>query len=223
MPEADLRGILQLDFDGTLAEGDVSTGILARYVSPEWSERVSAASRALAVDPDSPALVDTMVAGFAHLTGNRDEYLRFALEHHLARDGLPELIAAAERRGLECHVVSNGFEFYIREYLRRAGVESSVSVHTGSEAQDGSLRYLGPEDEPVRGGFKARWTAHFLSRCPLLVYVGDGTSDVAAAQQASIVFARDSLLTGMLEGFAGTLQPFETLHDVALGLEGLLG
>ncbi len=214
-----LRGTLQLDFDGTLAEGDVSTGILSRFLGPEWEERVEAASRALKADPDSPALVETMTAGFAGLTGDPEEYLRYAREHHPARPGLPELIESAERLGLECHVVSNGFEFYIRDYLRAAGVDGRVEVHTGAVSANGGLVYLGPEGLPSRGRFKLTWAEHFLRRQDLLVYVGDGSSDVAPAQLASVVFARDSLLTRLPATYQGTVRPFETLHDVARELE----
>jgi len=217
-----IRGTLQLDFDGTLAQGDVSTGILARFAGPAWLERVEAASRELTADADSPALLDTMAAGFGALSGKAESHLRYAHRHHPVRSGLPELIEAAERLGLDCHVVSNGFEFYIRDYLRRAGVDSRVAVHSGAVANDGNLVYLGPDAQPARGRFKFGWAEHFLTRHRLLVYTGDGTSDLAPAQLASIVFARDGLLTRMPVSFPSTVRPFETLNDVAEGLEELL-
>lgn len=218
-----VRGILQLDFDGTLAQGDVSTGILARFAGPEWEERVSAASRELLSDPESTALVDTMVAGYAALTGSRANQLRHAREQHPPRPGLRRLIEEAERLGLESHVVSNGFEFYIRDYLRTAGVEARVWIHSGSEVEDGALAYLNPEGAPTRSRFKVAWAEHFLRRHAFLVYVGDGSSDVAPAQLASIVFARDSLLSGMPAAFQGRLRAFETPEDVAKGLDEMLG
>ena len=147
-----IRGILQLDFDGTLAEGDVSTGILARFASPAWLERVESASRELKANPDSPVLIETMTAGYAELKGNREDFLRFARTHHAARPGLAVVVGAASRAGFECHVVSNGFEFYIREYLREAGVEERLEVHCGSDSEDG-LRYLGPQGLPLGSGF----------------------------------------------------------------------
>ena len=219
--EPGLRGTLQLDFDGTLAHGDVSTGILARFADPAWTERVEAASRRLLADPDRSDLIDAMVAGFADLTGAREDHLSYAHEHHPVRPGLADLIETAERLGLDCHVVSNGFEFYIRDYLARASVEQRVAVHCGSVSEGGRLAYGGPDGRPVRRRFKVAWAEHFLGHSECLVYVGDGSSDIAAARLAGTVFARDSLLTSLQEGFAGAVRPFETLHDVARGLEEL--
>jgi 2-hydroxy-3-keto-5-methylthiopentenyl-1-phosphate phosphatase len=216
------RGVLQLDFDGTVVHGDVSTGILSEFAGPEWSDRVESASRVLLADPDSPALIDTMAAGFAALTGATADYLRFARRRHPARPGLQAVVDTAERLGLECHVVSNGFEFYIQDYLRAAGVDRRVELHCGAVDAEGRLVYAAPDGRPARGRFKVAWAEHFLGRHNLLVYAGDGTSDLDAGRLAGVVFARDSLLTGLSEDFAGTLRAFETLHDIARDLEALL-
>jgi 2-hydroxy-3-keto-5-methylthiopentenyl-1-phosphate phosphatase len=218
-----VRGVLQLDFDGTLVEGDVSTGILARFAGPQWRERVEAASLRLVACPDSPDLIDAMVAGFADLGGLPEDHLRFAREHHRLRPGLSALIQTAERLGLDCHIVSNGFEFYILDYVRAAGVAGRVAVHCGTISEGGRLVYAGPEGLSVRAGFKRLWAEHFMARHRLLVYAGDGTSDLDAARLVPVVFARDSLLTHMQSGFAGELRAFETLHDITEGLEQLLG
>jgi HAD superfamily phosphoserine phosphatase-like hydrolase len=218
MPRAP-RAILQIDFDGTLVEGDASTGILAHFAGPEWTERVSAASRVLREAPDSPALIETMTAGYAALGSDFDAYLAYVREHHAPRSGLRELIETATRLGIESHVVSNGFEFYIRDHLRTAGVQDRVAVHTGS-AHDGALVYTGPDGTPVSSRFKERWTEHFRRAAGAVIYIGDGTSDVAAAILCDAVFARDSLLTGLQSSaYQGQLYAFETLHDVARMLE----
>jgi HAD superfamily phosphoserine phosphatase-like hydrolase len=214
------RTVLQLDFDGTLVVGDASTGILARFAGPEWPDRVNAASRMLAAEPDSPALVDAMVAGYASLGADLDAYIAHVREHHPPRPGLRELIDAAASLGMEAHVVSNGFDFYIRDHLRAAGVESRVALHTGS-AQGAALSYAGPDGTPVRSRFKERWTEHFARDGAIVIYVGDGTSDIAAAVRCSVVFARDSLLEGLQGRYQGILLPFETLTDVAQGLRNL--
>jgi 2-hydroxy-3-keto-5-methylthiopentenyl-1-phosphate phosphatase len=219
----EIRGTLQLDFDGTLAEGDVSTGILARFVAPEWTYRVDEASRRMATDPNSPELISTMRAGYAGLGPGHEAYLAHAHEHHPARPGLAELIDAADRLGLEPHIVSNGFQFYIRDYLRREGVESRIRVHTGEASRQGDLVYFAPDGRPTTSRFKLSWAEHFLAQRDLFIYVGDGSSDLAPARLAGIVFARDSLLSSMPRDFAGSLRPFETLLDVAKGLEELLG
>jgi 2-hydroxy-3-keto-5-methylthiopentenyl-1-phosphate phosphatase len=213
--------ILQLDFDGTLVEGDVSTAILARFAGPEWPRRVDAASHHLLEDPDSPLLIETMTEGFAHLKGEPEAFLRYARESHPARPGLSQLIEAAAFYGFEVHVVSNGFAFYIEDYLRAAGVEGRVSIHTGETTPVG-LVYRDAGGRPTLRRFKQGWAEHFQTTGAEVVYVGDGASDVAAALLASFVFARDSLLS-RLTGAATDVRAFGDLHDVARALRELYG
>jgi 2-hydroxy-3-keto-5-methylthiopentenyl-1-phosphate phosphatase len=211
------RTVLQIDFDGTLVEGDASTGILEHFAGPEWPERINAASRTLLTGPDSTGLIDTMTAGYANLGTDFDAYVDYVRKHHPARPGLRELIDTADQLDIEAHVVSNGFDFYIREHLRAAGVDERVAAHTGA-AEGKALSYAGPDGSPVRSRFKERWAKHLSRDGVTVIYVGDGTSDIAAASMCAVVFARDSLLTGLQGRFQGQLRPFETLYDVARSL-----
>jgi len=211
------RTILQLDFDGTLVEGDASTGILEHFAGPGWDQRISAASSKLSSDPESSALIDTMTKGYAALGTDFEAYIAHVHARHRARPGLRELIDVATSLDMEAHVVSNGFEFYIRDHLRAAGVEGRVSLHTGA-AVGKVLSYAGPYGRPVRSRFKERWTEHFSRDGARVIYVGDGTSDIAAASMCAVVFARDSLLTALQGRFQGELRPFENLHEVARSL-----
>jgi hypothetical protein len=55
-----------------------------------------------------------------------------------------------------------------------------------------------------------------------VAYVGDGYSDLCAAEDAEVRFARASLITHLeREGFSYV--PFENMHDVRLGLAEALG
>lgn len=218
------RFLLQLDFDGTVAEGDVSTGILRRFVGEAWPRRVETASAALRQDPHSTALLEAMSGGFARLGGDWQAYLQYAHANHPVRAGLRELVLTTGRLGLPCHVTSCGFEFYIRDYLRRAGVEQQVAIHAGARRADGcGLEYTGPGGHPQLSAFKESWTRHFASLGYRVIYAGDGSSDVAPALLADAVFARDSLLSSLPASYNGSVHTFETLLDVARGLEELAG
>jgi 2,3-diketo-5-methylthio-1-phosphopentane phosphatase len=214
--------ILQLDFDGTLTERDVNEALFLRFLGPEWSERIETASRAFRADPSSPALIETLQAATAQLRESDAACLEYVAATIKLRPGLPELIETAERLGIEHEVVSYGFDFYVRHYLSQAGVTDKVAVHCGETAMAASgrrLTYRGPDGRPVVRDFKMLWTRWYRDRADVLVYAGDGGSDVAPAQLSDIVFARESLLSGMPASFAGIVRPFETLHDVARGLE----
>ena len=220
------RLILQLDFDGTLTERDVNEALFLRFLGREWSERIEMASRAFRADPSSPALIETLQEATAQLRESDDACMAYVTTTIRARPGLPQLIETAARLGMECQVVSYGFDFYIRHYLSQAGVEDRVAVHcgeTGMATSGRSLTYRGPDGTPVVRDFKMLWTRRFRELADVLVYAGDGGSDVAPAQLSDVVFARESLLTGMPASFPGIVRPFETLHDVARGLQELYG
>jgi 2-hydroxy-3-keto-5-methylthiopentenyl-1-phosphate phosphatase len=216
--------ILQLDFDGTLVHGDVNEAIFRRFAGEEWSDGIEAASRQLTRDPSSPALIAALKQASAHLIASDAECLDFVEKHNPPRDGLQDLIETAKRLRMECHIVSYGFEFYIRHYLDLAGVSGQVEVHAGKTEQASKgrlLRYLGPDGQEVSTGWKVVWTREFRRRADLLIYVGDGGSDVAPAQLCDAVFARDKLLARITQTYSGVVQAFETLHEIARGLESL--
>jgi 2-hydroxy-3-keto-5-methylthiopentenyl-1-phosphate phosphatase len=216
------KTILQIDFDGTVVVGDASTGIMAYFLGEEWQSRVEAASAAMKGRPEATDLIDTMTEGYALLGPEHGEHLAFVCEAHPVRPGLKDLVETAARLDIECRIVSNGFEFYILDYLRAAGITGRVEVHSGHEREgEPALVYTGPDGVAVRGDFKPGWSRHLRARCDRLIYVGDGTSDVPAARLAQIVFARDALFSALKSDYDGELRNFEDLHDVSRGLEDI--
>jgi 2-hydroxy-3-keto-5-methylthiopentenyl-1-phosphate phosphatase len=142
------------------------------------------------------------------------------------RPGLARLVRTAKRVGLGVEINSYGFDFYIREYLREAGVLDEVILRCGvTVPHEGALAlsYTGPDGEDVTSLWKELWSSHYQQRGLRTVYVGDGRSDLPSAQMAAAVFARDDLLASMPASYPGVVRPFETLDDVASGLEALYG
>jgi 2-hydroxy-3-keto-5-methylthiopentenyl-1-phosphate phosphatase len=219
------RVILQLDFDGTLTERDVNEAMFLRFLGPEWSSRIEAASHEIRRDPSSSALIETLQEATAQLRQADSELIDYASRSVRLRPGLRSLVEMAEKLSVECHVVSYGFDFYISHYLRRATVDARISVHCGETAvtPDGRrLTYRGPDGEPVTRDFKSLWTRSFRDLSDVLLYADDGGSDLAPALLADVVFACRSLLREMSAGFSGKLYPFETLDDIARELERLI-
>jgi 2-hydroxy-3-keto-5-methylthiopentenyl-1-phosphate phosphatase len=126
--------VLQLDFDGTLTERDVNEALFLHFLGPEWSERIEAASRAFLADPASPALIETLQRATGQLNTSDEECLSYVTRTIALRPGLPQLIETAERLGIERHIVSYGFDFYVHSYLQRADVDRRVEVHCGETA-----------------------------------------------------------------------------------------
>jgi 2-hydroxy-3-keto-5-methylthiopentenyl-1-phosphate phosphatase len=221
-----IPSILQLDFDGTVVHGDASWGIMSHFIGATMTERFAEASRQLRQDPASTALVDVMKLGCSLLTTPLDQCVAYAREMHPVRPGLARLVSTARGLGLSVEVNSYGFDFYIREYLRDAGVLRDVVLRCGMtrQAERGlSLSYTGPEGQDVTSLWKETWSEHYQRLGFTTVYVGDGRSDLPSAQLAAAVFARDELLASMPASFPDAIISFETLDDVADGLLDLYG
>jgi len=123
-------------------------------------------------------------------------------------------------------VCSYGYDFYIASYFEDAGVLADVNLRCGRTTRVKnalSLSYTGPEGEDIGNNWKEAWSADYKRRGLSVVYVGDGRSDLVAALQASVIFARDDLLADVPSTYVGVLRPFETLTDVAGGLRELYG
>lgn len=218
--------VLQLDFDGTVVHGDASWGIMQHFIGHAMSEHFAEASRRLKADAASTALVDVMKLGCSLLTAPLDQCVAYAKQNHPVRPGLARLVSTARAVGLSVEINSYGFDFYIREYLRDAGLLEDVVLRCGvTRPSEGglALSYTGPDDEDVTSLWKETWSEHYRRRGLRTVYVGDGRSDLPSAQMAAAVFARDELLASMPASYPGVIRPFDTLDDVADGLLALYG
>ena len=202
--------LLAIDFDGTLATHDTVDWFSARW-APEDFE---AADLALA---NGEITLDACLAQqIANITATREEVTAI-------RPGARELFAFCAEHDIEPIVVSAGFESLIHAILQAHGFDLRVSAH---EVE------FGPEGMRVR--FRERAMCdHCGERCKRdevvglaagrrVAYVGDGYSDLCAAEDAEVRFARASLITHLeREGFPYV--PFENMHDVRLGLADALG
>jgi 2-hydroxy-3-keto-5-methylthiopentenyl-1-phosphate phosphatase len=65
----------------------------------------------------------------------------------------------------------------------------------------------------LESGFKLSYAGTFKNAGDFVVYVGDGRSDVEAAQLEPVVFARDTLWAELKDEHP-RIYPFETFHDV---------
>ena len=209
--------LLAIDFDGTLATHDTVDWFSARW-APEDFE---AADLALA---NGEITLDACLAQqIANITATREEVTAFLVDTVAIRPGARELFAFCAEHDIEPIVVSAGFESLIHAILQAHGFDLRVSAH---EVE------FGPEGMRVR--FRERALCdHCGERCKRdevamlaagrrVAYVGDGYSDLCAAEEAEVRFARASLITHLeREGFSYI--PFENMHDVRIGLADALG
>jgi 2-hydroxy-3-keto-5-methylthiopentenyl-1-phosphate phosphatase len=212
------------DFDGTIAQLDVTDAILNEFAEPEWREAE-----------------EEWLAG---RIGSRECLRRQLTLVRASADDLDALIDSVpldpgfagfqlwtRQQRIPFYVVSDGFDYVISRILRRCGVEgallngshlfaSSMSVRNGAVTVDFPHR-----PEPCVHGC-ATCKPEVIRRVGAgrspVIFVGDGLSDRFAVEEADVVFAKDKLLAYCRDqGFAAT--PFSTFADVCRDLHLLVG
>lgn len=206
--------IIQIDFDGTITEDDVSFVLLDTFAKGDWRKLFQQYRE------NKISVGDFNTKAFAMVKAGSEELLQVARDKVRLRDGLHNLVAYCQERGFRLVIVSNGLDFYIKSILENVGL-GNIEVHAAqTKFNPGRLevQYIGPEGNPLNSGFKEAYTKLFLKQGYQVAYVGNGPSDIFPASLAQHVFARDGLLESCREKKL-KCKPFDNLNDVVRGLK----
>ncbi len=209
--------VLFLDFDGTLSKRDVIDAILEKFADEKWLEvekewvdgRIGSREclrRQFDLLRVTPFVLDGYLSGFE-------------LDH-----GVVSLLDFCSEARIPVHIVSDGFEYYIRRMLKKGIADPEKMRNIGIWANE-----LTPVGED-------RWTTEFphapevcgdgCATCKPAVmsienrfaapaiFVGDGLSDRFAAQTADVVFAKQKLADFCLQNQIAH-EKYDDLHQVA--------
>jgi len=179
------------DFDGTVSPGDIGAGLVERF-SP--------------AGPPRRELAEWLAGRIGHRELTRAECARmrvgeaealaftrtFALDPAFAPFAR-EVLA----RGDRVMVVSEGFDFYLRDHLERAGLAelpwaANRLRFLAGGAVEAEFPFADPGCEDC-GNCKARHVREWRARGFATVLVGDGLSDRHGALAADVVLARRAL------------------------------
>ncbi len=178
-----------VDYDGTIAQTDVTGVLLYRFVADHVDELVAAwrsgvgsreiMAREVALLPPVPEEIAEVAAAQPH-----DPTFRAFAEH--ARDA-----------GIPIEVVSDGFGFFIEPALARLGVPwvPVATAQTRFGAGGATIDY--PFGHPVCrecGTCKRERVRAYQASGRAVVFIGDGESDRYAAGYADQVFAKRALV-----------------------------
>jgi 2-hydroxy-3-keto-5-methylthiopentenyl-1-phosphate phosphatase len=202
---------VQLDFDGTVTEEDVSFLLLDKYVGSKWRKHLEEYSSG-----------DITVGAFnkkvfGMLQANRKTMTDFVLSspHVKTRRGLWELVDYCKKKDIRVIIVSNGLRFYIEAILKKKGI-SGVEIHAAENIFSPAgmkVRYIWPDGKEVDDGFKEAYTDMLVKQGFQVFYVGDGNSDIYSARKAQYVCATTELLE-RCQAEELNWYPFEDFHDV---------
>ncbi len=209
---------VQLDFDGTVTEEDVSFLLLDTFAGSSWRKYLDEYNTGrISVGTFSKKVFGMMIA-------DRKTMTDFVLNNPRVkvRLGFKEFVDYCKDNGIEVIIVSNGLTFYIEAMLEKLGIDG-LDVHAAENIFSPAgmkVRYLGPNGKELETGFKQAYTDMLCKMGYRVIYVGNGTSDIIPSRKAQYVCATADLLERCR---AQNLKcyPFNDFFDVIKIIDGL--
>lgn len=180
------------DFDGTLIEIDSVRYILETYVDGDWKA------------PDD--LYNEGLISLEECLRQQVSMIRLTKERIIeALDGIikprryfDEFLGYCRRNIIPFSIASAGFDFYIRHFLSRRGLDKMIEfVAPETIFTDEGLKLEFPDREDLSTvNFKEDIVRRFQKEGKKVAYLGNGTSDLEAIMVADIpLVVRDSKLS----------------------------
>ena len=218
---------LFIDFDGTITTTDIGFDLFNKLSSQEpWHAMLMNGTMDI-----TDYWRNVVRAVREPLTEERIlEYLRTIP----VDPGLDAFMQVVQEEKLPLTIVSDGLSSYIRPYLELHGVPVQGEAHNGYPLYCNDSRLDGEGRLHIRFTHQAEGCECLSAVCKRnvvlcnappetrIVYIGDGVSDLCAAEHADIIFAK-----GNLAAFCNERKlphyPYKTLEEVAVQLRKLLG
>ena len=188
-----MRTAFLCDFDGTIAPDDIGASLVRRFGAMAPAEQYSLLARWKAGAIGHRELAETECATMRLGEIEAMEFIRaYSIDPEF-----PAFVHEANARGDAVMVVSEGFDFYIRDLLGRAGLGTLPIAANRLRFEGGRVTPEFPyaADSCGRcGNCKASHVRGFAAHGYRTVFVGDGGSDRCGARAADVVRARGDLL-----------------------------
>lgn len=207
-----------VDYDGTIAQTDVTDTVLAEFVTGDWEEQATRYDAGLI---GSRRLMEGEIR---MLDGVDPEAIRATAAAQPHDPGFAPFAAAATAAGIPVEIVSDGFGFFIAPAVARLGAEDLPIVTADTRFEGGRASIAFPNGHPtcyVCGTCKRNRVRAHQAAGRSVVFVGDGESDRYAAGYADIVFAKHSLVRICLEA-GWPFHRWTEFIEVAAWLDDLL-
>jgi len=207
-----MRGVLVLDFDGTVTTRDIGDALCDRFAPPSWREIDAAWVRGELSLPEAQRRMWSLARA------TREEALTAAREIGRLRDGLDALVDGARDRGVELWLASGGFDVYIEALLgeRLAGFTRRYWNRLVFDGDRMRVEFQQGDLACARCAVcKGRVCDLATAIAPRVVFAGDGYSDRCAIGRASPLCAvRGSFLAREAEERGVDFLPFDRLDEL---------
>ena len=208
------KTLVQCDFDGTVTEADVSFMMLDAFADGDWRQLF----RQYQEGKITVGRFNT--DAFAMVSADRQQLLAAIKGKVKIRDGFHQLVDLCHKKDFRLVIVSNGLDFYIEDILKDIGLGDIevFAAHTRFHSGGLTVQYIGPEGRPLDNDFKGSYVNLFLSQGYRIVYIGNGTSDMAPASRCHHIFATGDLMN-LCQQQNLDCTPFTDFNQVVSALE----
>ncbi|MEP6901353.1 MAG: MtnX-like HAD-IB family phosphatase [Actinomycetota bacterium] len=194
--------IIFVDFDGTIAEKDVIDQILENFADERWLEVEEQWTSGKIGSRECLRQQFALVKAFP---AELDEFL----DTLKLDEGFPAILRFCKEAGIEMHIVSDGFEYYIRRMLEKSASNQQLLgginiwanrlIPCGRNRWRTEFPYFETACEDNCATCKPAVMREQNPFAAPSIFIGDGLSDRFAAQSADIVFAKKKLSEYCLE------------------------
>lgn len=185
------KTLVQCDFDGTITREDVSLMILEAFADGNWRRRLKD------YETGEISVGRFNTEAFAMVKANKGILLEAVRDRIKIRAGFSEMVDCCRRKGFRFVIVSNGLDFYIEEVMKNMGMGDievfAAKTHFHPEGLE--VHYIGPDGSYLDSNFKGSYVNSFLGDGYRIIYVGNGSSDLAPAKECHHIFATGTLVT----------------------------
>ncbi|KAA3634760.1 MAG: hypothetical protein DWP97_06370 [Calditrichaeota bacterium] len=180
------------DFDGTISKRDVGYSLFHHFsggkndaLLPDWKS-------------GKMSTRDCLLAEAAMVDAPADEILAF-IDKIGIDDYFDEFAFICNRDNIPLTIVSDGLDFYIRHLLTKSGHDNLTFMANKSELVNNTVRItFDHENEScercgICKGEVIQKFRNLQTEETKVIFIGDGYSDVCAAKEADILFAKKDL------------------------------
>ena len=203
------------DFDGTIAQSDVTDLVLEAFAAPQWRD-IEADWQNGAIDAAN------CMRRQVRLIDASPEALDALLDDVAIDPGFPDFVAWCAATDTPLTVVSDGVDYFIRRVLANHGFGHLTVIANRLVRDDRGMRLEQPRLSRACAARSGVCKCRVVATAPRNgVYIGDGRSDECVSGIAGLLFAKDKLAAYCTrEGLA--FVPFESFHDVRAHLAGVV-
>ena len=184
-----------VDFDGTITTEDTNTRLIDHFGDRDKTSGIRKDFNQGKIS--FPEYFDREVE---QLRISEEEYVNFLLEEIEISPGFLDFYKIAREKDITIGIISGGFSNGIVPYLEKYGI-TDIDIFSNKlifEDDGAHIEFLhGKEtlccDKGPCGNCKIKHYNRYKKFAEKVIFVGDGVTDMPVAEEADIVFAKDSL------------------------------